>query len=120
MKQILRYIQQRLSLRLGLVIVLIITVVFTLLFGLFFYGSKRYIQRAAIERASQLLDNTAERINGIMDETETVTNFMAQTTPRHLVPDSLLVFTHRTVAENAFLTGFAVLWLVVRFVGKKV
>ena len=108
MKQILRYIQQRLSLRLGLVIVLIITVVFTLLFGLFFYGSKRYIQRAAIERASQLLDNTAERINGIMDETETVTNFMAQTTPRHLVPDSLLVFTHRTVAENAFLTGFAI------------
>ncbi len=108
MKQILRYIQQRLSLRLGLVIVLIITVVFTLLFGLFFYGSKRYIQRAAIGRASQLLDNTAERINGIMDETETVTNFMAQTTPRHLVPDSLLVFTHRTVAENAFLTGFAI------------
>ena len=108
MKQILRYIQQRLSLRLGLVIVLIITVVFTLLFGLFFYGSKRYIQRAAIERASQLLDNTAERINGIMDETEAVTNFMAQTTPRHLVPDSLLVFTHRTVAENAFLTGFAI------------
>lgn len=108
MKQILRYIQQRLSLRLGLVIVLIITAVFTLLFGLFFYGSKRYIQRAAIERASQLLDNTAERINGIMDETETVTNFMAQTTPRHLVPDSLLVFTHRTVAENAFLTGFAI------------
>ncbi len=108
MTRILRYIQQRLSLRLGLLIVLIITVAFTLLFGFLFYRGKRYVQRAAIDRATQLLDNTAERINGIMDETETVTNFMAQTTPRHLTPDSLLVFTRRTVRENAFLTGFAI------------
>ena len=108
MTQILRYIQQRLSLRLGLLIVLIITVAFTLLFGFLFYRGKRYVQRAAIDRATQLLDNTAERINGIMDETETVTNFMAQTTPRHLTPDSLLAFTRRTVQENSFLTGFAI------------
>ena len=108
MTRILQYIQQRLSLRLGLVIVLIITVTFTLLFGFLFYRGKRYVQRAAIDRATQLLDNTAERINGIMDETETVTNFMAQTTPRHLIPDSLLAFTRRTVQENSFLTGFAI------------
>jgi len=108
MKMILRYIQQRLSIRLGLIIVLIITVVFTVLFGFLFNRGKRYIQRAAIDRATQLLDNTAERINGIMDETETVTNFLAQTTPRHLTPDSLLVYTRRTVAENSFLTGLAI------------
>ena len=108
MKRILLYIQHRLSLCLGIVIVLIITVAFTLLFGFLFYRGKRYIQRAAIDHATQLLDNTAERINGIMDETETVTNFMAQTTPRHLTPDSLLVFTRRTVQENPFFTGFAI------------
>ena len=108
MKRILLYIQHRLSLCLGIVIVLIITVAFTLLFGFLFYRGKRYIQRAAIDHATQLLDNTAERINGIMDETETVTNFMAQTTPRHLTPDSLLVFTRRTVQGNPFLTGFAI------------
>ena len=108
MKRLLLYIQQRLSLRLGLLIVLIITVVFTLLFDFLFYRCKRYIQRAAIDHATQLLDNTAERINRIMDETELVTNFMAATTPRHLYPDSLLAFTRRTVAENSFLTGFAI------------
>ena len=43
-----------------------------------------------------------------MDETELVTNFMATTTPQHLHPDSLLVFTHRTVQQHAFLTGFAI------------
>jgi len=108
MKKLIYYIQQRLSLRLGLLIVIIIAVVFSLLFGYLFYRCKTFIQRAAIEHATQLLDNTAERINGIMDETETVTNFMAQTMPRNLSPDSLLAFTRRTVAENPFLTGFAI------------
>ena len=108
MTNIPRYIQQRLSLRLGLVIVLIITVAFTFLFGFLFLRGKRYVQRVAIERATQLLDNTSARINGIMDETETVTNFMALTTPRHLTPDSLLTFTRRAIEENDFLTGMAI------------
>jgi sigma-B regulation protein RsbU (phosphoserine phosphatase) len=108
MKNVFRYIRQRLSLRLGLLIVLIVTVVFSLLFNFLFNRCKRYIERAAIERATQLLDNTAERINGIMDETELVTNFMAATTPRHLHPDSLLVFSRRALLENDFLTGFAI------------
>ena len=108
MKRILNHFRRRLSIRLGLLIVLIVTVAFSLLFGNLFYRGKRYIQHAAIERATKLLDNTAERINGIMDETETVTNFMAQTTPRHLSPDSLLVFTRRAIAANSFLTGMAI------------
>lgn len=108
MKRLFQYIQQHLSLRLGLFIVFIVTVVFAVLFNYLFYRCRSFVQRAAIDRATQLLDNTAERINGIMDETELVTNFMAATTPRHLHPDSLLVFTHRTVQENAFLTGFAI------------
>ena len=108
MRKIILYIQQRLSIRLGLLIVLIITVVFSLLFDFLFYRCKYYVRQAAIERAAQLLDNTAERINGIMDETEVVTNYMAMYTPRHLHPDSLLAFTHKTVADHSFLTGFAI------------
>ena len=108
MKRIQQYIQQRLSLRLGLIIVLIIILAFTLIFGFLLSKGKDYIQRAAMDHATQLLDNTAERINGIMVETETVTNFMAATTPRHLTPNSLLESTRRTVKENSFLTGFAI------------
>lgn len=108
MKRLFTYIRQRLSLRLGLLIVIIVTVVFTLLFDFLFYRCKRYIQYAAIDRATQLLDNTAERINGIMDETELVTNYMAATVPHSLYPDSLLAFTRCTVQENDFLTGFAI------------
>ena len=108
MRKIILYIKQRLSIRLGLLIVLIITVVFSLLFDFLFYRCKYYVRQAAIERAAQLLDNTAERINGIMNETEVVTNYMAMYTPRHLHPDSLLAFTHKTVADHPILTGFAI------------
>ena len=108
MKRFLRYIRQHLSLRLGLIITMIIVVVFSLLFDFLFYRCKQFIQRAAIDHATQLLDNTAERINGIMDETELVTNFMARTVPNHLSPDSLLVFSRRAVEDNDFLTGLAI------------
>ena len=108
MKRLMRYIQQHLSLRLGLIITLIIAVAFSLLFDILFYHGKQDLQRAAIDHATQLLDNTAERITGIMDETELVTNFMALTVPRHLTPDSLLIFSRRGVEENDFLTGLAI------------
>lgn len=108
MRQLIRYIKQHLSLRLGIIIVLVITITFSVLFGFLFSRGKDFIQRAAIDHAMQLLDNTAERINGILDETETLTNFLAQTTPRHLAPDSLLVFSRRAVQENWFITGMAI------------
>ena len=108
MKQILRYIRQHLSLRLGLVITFIIAVGFSLLLNVLFQRSRHFIQRAAIDHATQLLDNTAERINGIMDETELVTNFMARTVPSHLSPDSLLAYSRRGVEDYDFLTGLAI------------
>jgi sigma-B regulation protein RsbU (phosphoserine phosphatase) len=108
MRHPIRYIRQHLSLRLGILIIIVITVVFTALFDYLFYRCKNYIQHAAIEHATQLLDNTAERINGIMDETELVTRFMAHTTPQHLSPDSLLSFTRQGVKKHSFLTGLAI------------
>ena len=91
MKRPLRYIRQHLSLRLGLIITLIIAVAFTLLSDVLFERCRHFIQRAAIDHASQLLDNTAERITGIMDETELVTNFMARTVPSHLKIKILII-----------------------------
>jgi len=102
------FIQERLSLRLGILIIFIVTVVFSLLFDFMFYNAKRYVRQVAIDRATQLLENTVVRINGIMDETETVTNYLAVTTPRQLYPDSLLAITRKTVTEHSFLTGLAI------------
>jgi len=108
MKQIIHYIRQHLSLRLGLAITILITIAFTLIYGFLFYRCKIFVQRAAIDHAMQLLDNTAERIGGIMDETEFVGTFLAHTMPHHLHPDSLLVYSRRAVVDNPFLTGMAI------------
>ena len=106
--RLLRNLREHLSLRLGIIIVLIISVAFTIIFGILLYRCKRYIQRVAIAHATQLLDNTVVHINGIMDETELVARNLAQTMPHYLYPDSLLAFSRRAVAENAFLTGMAI------------
>ena len=108
MNRLTNYIQRRLSLRLGLLLVTVVAVMFSLVFGLLFYYSKEYVRQVAIDRANQLLDNTVVRISGVMDETEVVTNYMAAVTPRHLHPDSLLVFTRRTIQNNSVLMGFAI------------
>lgn len=64
------------------------------------------VNRAAIDRLIE--ENGILGKNGIMDETELVTNFMARTVPRHLTPDSLLAFSRRAIEENDFLTGLAI------------
>ncbi len=102
------FIQERLSLRLGLLIICIVTVVFSLVFDFVFFNVKRYIRQVAIDRGNQLLENTVVRINGIMDETETVTNYLAITIPHRLHPDSLLAISRQTVIDHSFLTGFAI------------
>jgi len=108
MKKLFRYIKRHMALRLSLSLIVIIGVVFTLLFGYLFYRCKTFVSRSAIQRATLSLDHTAEHINGIMDQTETVTNFMAVTAVKHLTPDSLLAYSRRMVLENDFLTGFAI------------
>ncbi len=102
------FIRERLSLRLGLLIICIVTMVFSFVFGFMFYHAKRYVRQVAIDRATQLLENTVVRINGIMDETEAVTNYLAVTTPRRLHPDSLLAITRKNVVDHSFLTGLAI------------
>ncbi len=107
-RSVVDFIRERLSLRLGMLIICIVTVVFSLFFGFMFYHAKRYVRQVAIDRATQLLENTVVRINGIMDETETVTNHIAATTPHRLHPDSLLAITRKTVIDHSFLTGLAI------------
>lgn len=108
MKQVFDYIKRRLSLRLGFLIIFVVTLVFSFVFNLMFYYSKEYVRQAAIDRAHQLLDNTAVRITGVLEETELVTNYMAVITPKQLHPDSLLIYTRRTLESYSFLTGFAI------------
>ncbi len=108
LRHVIDYIRCRLSLRLGLLITFSITIIFTVVFDYIFYHGKDYMRKVAIDRATQLLDNTVVRINGIMDEAEIVTNYIAITTPGRLYPDSLLAITRQVVTDYSFFTGFAI------------
>lgn len=108
MNRLVSNFRQHLSLRLGLMIVLVVTVAFSLLFGYLFFRCRQYIQRVAINHASQILDNSAERINGVLAETEAITNFMASTSPRNMTPDSLRALTRQMVEKSTVMQGFTI------------
>lgn len=93
-------IARHLSVRLGLSIVLIVAVIFIISVGFLFYLTKDYIQQEAIKRATQILDNTALRINDIMGEVETTTDDLGRYIVSQTEPDSIISDTRKILENN--------------------
>lgn len=93
-------IARHLSVRLGLSIVLIVAVIFIISVGFLFYLTKDYIQQEAIKKATQILDNTALRINDIMGEVETTTDDMGWYIASQTDPDSIISDTRKILESN--------------------
>ncbi len=108
MKRLVTYIQQHLSLRLGLLILLIVGCVFGVTLGLLFYQTKQYVRQAAVNQATDVLDETVFNISGIFERTELATTTMERRASMNLHPDSLLYYTRRMVEENPVLQGFMI------------
>jgi signal transduction histidine kinase len=100
MRRIPSLITRRLSVKLGLSIVLIVAVIFTISASCLFYLTKDYIQQEAIKRATQILDNTALRINDIMGEVETTTDDMGWYIASQTNPDSIISDTRKILENN--------------------
>ena len=100
MRRIPSLITRRLSVKLGLSIVLIVAVIFTISASFLFYLTKDYIQQEAIKRATQILDNTALRINDIMGEVETTTDDMGWYIASQTNPDSIISDTRKILENN--------------------
>ena len=73
MLEMRKNIHQSLSTRLCLSILLIVILVFTLSLGFLYWQSRNIIRQEAIDEASHVLDNTALRVKGQMQELETAT-----------------------------------------------
>ena len=100
MRRIPTMIARHLSVRLGLSIVLIVAVIFIISVGFLFYLTKDYIQQEAMKRATQILDNTALRINDIMGEVETTTDDMGWYIASQTDPDSIISDTRKILESN--------------------
>lgn len=100
MRGMWNYINRRLSLRLGLDIIFVVAVIFVLAMSYLFLRSKDYLRQSAVNRATQILDNTGHRITDIMGEVETVADNMAWYVDGCMDPDSLIRDTREILLNH--------------------
>ena len=109
MKNPFTYIKQSLSTRLSLWIVLFATLVLVTALGFTFAESRKAIRQEAINRATQILENTALRVNSILNSVEVATNNTDWLVTRHLdAPDSMFVYSRRILQNNPDLNGCSI------------
>ena len=109
MKNPMTYIRQSLSARLSLWIVLFATIIFLAALGYMFYESRRAVYEEAMNRATQVLDNTVQRVTNILDRVEVAANNTEWLVTRHLdAPDSMFVYSHNILKNNPDLNGCSI------------
>ena len=109
MKHPFNHIKSSLSTRLSLWIVLFAALIFLIALGFMFIQSRKAIRQEAINHATQILDNTAERVNTILTKVEVATNNTDWLAARHLdAPDSMFVYCRRILVNNPELNGCSI------------
>ena len=108
MINIVRRIRQSLSLKLSLSILLLAILIFVLSLGVLYLQSRYNIKQEAMERATSVLNSTAQRVNRYLMTVETATNSTDWLATENLQPDSLLSYSRRIVALNANVSGCSI------------
>ena len=109
MKSPLKYIRKSLSTRLSLWIVLFAAVVFVAALGFMFAESRKTVRQEAESRASQVLESTVLRVNGLLDRVVVATNNLEWLVLRHLdAPDSMFVYSRCFMENNPDLNGCSI------------
>ncbi|MBO4906988.1 MAG: SpoIIE family protein phosphatase [Bacteroidaceae bacterium] len=109
MKNPITYIRKSLSTRLSLLIVLFSATILVAALGFLFEMSSDAIRQEAISRASQSLESTALRVQGILERVEVATENTEWLITRHLDgPDSMFVYSRRILENNPDLNGCSI------------
>ena len=105
----IKYIRQSLSRKLSLWIVFFAAIIFNIALGFMFKQSLNAVRQEAVNRATQVLDNTVLRVNSILQRVETATDNTDWLILRHLdAPDSMFVYSRRILQNNPFLNGCSI------------
>ena len=101
MNGILAYTRRKLSVRVSLWVVLFAAVIFNTALGLLFYQAREAVRQEAISRATQILDKTSLRVEGILNRVEVAVNMTEWLVQRHPnVADSMLVYSRGVLQNN--------------------
>ena len=109
MKKLISYIQKSLSTRLSLLIVVFSAAILIASLGFMFRVSSEAIRQEAFNRATQSLESTALRVQGILDRVKVATDNTDWLITRHLDgPDSMFVYSRRILENNPNLNGCSI------------
>ena len=101
--------KRSLSTRISLWVVLFAGLIFIAAHLVFFNESRRAIKQEAINHATQVLDNTVQRVNTILTEVKVATDNTDWLITRHLdAPDSMFVYSRRILQNNPNLNGCSI------------
>ena len=101
MKNIFAYIRRKLSVRVSLWVVMFAAVIFIAALGFLFYQSREAVRQEAISRATQILDKTSMRVEGILNRVEVASNMTEWLVQRHPDrADSMFVYSRGMLLNN--------------------
>ena len=108
-KNLLNYFRKSLSKRLSVGIALFAAIIFVAALSFMFAESRRAVREEAINRATQVLDNTVQRVNAILNSVVVATNNTDWLPLRHLdAPDSMFVYSRSILEHNSNLNGCSI------------
>ena len=101
MKKIIDYVQRKLSVKVSLWVVIFAAVIFLAALGFLFMQSREAVRQEAINRATQILDNTALHVTGILNRAEVSARMTEWLVMRHPdKPDSMFVYSEGMLENN--------------------
>ena len=95
------YFRRKLSVRLSLLVVIFAALIFVTAMSFFFYSARDAVAQEAISRASQTLDKTSLRVEGILNRVEGVAGMAEWLVLRHPdVADSMFIYSRSMILNN--------------------
>ncbi len=101
MKRIIAYIRRKLSVRVSLWVVLFAAIIFNVALAFLFYQAREAVRQEAISHATQILDKTSLRVEGILNRVEVASNMTKWLVQRHPdKADSMFVYSRGMLMNN--------------------
>ena len=101
MSKVFSFVRGKLSVKVSLWVVLFATIIFNIALGYFFYQARDAVQGEAISRATQILDKTSLRVEGILNRVEVASNMTKWLVLQHSKePDSMFAYSRGILLNN--------------------
>ena len=97
----MNFIRRKLSVRVSLWVVLFAAIIFLAALGFMFMQARDAVRQEAVNRATQILNNTALRVTGILNRAEVASDMIEWLVMRHPeASDSMFVYSEAVLKRN--------------------